>query len=1419
MGAVTTAQSCRRGVALALAACAALSCTKAAPQVPASGAARLTVSTRLGASDVSRVTVEIRGEHLAVPITQALALADGEWQITLHDLPIGLDTFTAAAYAADPDAPAFTGSAQALIVAGATALIQLALTPTGDPLSSTGPTLQSITISNGSPAPGAQVQLTVSASAGTAPGPLRYAWLASPEGSGSFDDASSQAPVWTAPRATGPVVLTATVTDALGNAVSQGAAVQVTQPGDPGLFSVGVPGPPQILSMSATLEQGLIRGESWLLAANIQAGGASVTSTWSTTGGCAGSFSATNQPGYLRFTLDTPASDGTCTLSLQVSSPAGSSNGTIKLSDTSAPTVDIGPSIIALYASRATVTPGVSINFNTAVALAHRTTLTYSWLASAGTFTRAADSGAPVWVAPSTCLPAAVTFQVTVTGSDGLKASGVLALPADPNWTCPTPQMPLITAAANVTQGLTYTAFIASPQAGITYSWSVDAGGTITGANTGPQIQFTAGTASTLRLSVQARNTLGAVASGSASLSVYPPVQVPVIRPKATALNQGASSQASVDAQANVTFGWTISGGTLTQNTGTTVAFTAGTSSALTLTATATHALTGDLQAASSTISVYALPAAPVISAPLSVVPAGTFSASVPASSTTTYEWFVDGATFINGTNAYTGNNPKLVAGASGTIELSCSGRNPAGGYGDEALIEVNIDSHLATFAAGSLIIPMQSSFQDPCGTVSAYGLVYSVLRANDGLRADPTQAHAPWLAPISVHWIVNSAKASPNRCVPTSIDQVYNGGTLLSPAKTMADPEWMDGCDFVVNNDSAAPVKLVNNSNTNATSDGNVVTMDTTTSIGQAFAFPNFKSRTVRFQGVPATDVTRVGYSGGAFVIDASDAPAFLALLQGTTIARDVAGSSVDFSPFRTQGSCNAVTSPPRSGTAQILRFYNPGSDPWTDFALVHHVNIHRAQIQFSAPNFKTLTAPPPRIGLVQSVDSDWSNEDKTSVLTGLVRGGTDPVFHGNLTGTPTGIKGFQLQPTFKSAGLSFATIAGCPPDGRNAAFWAAGGWTGSRASLTLCPNGAQSGLIYDYLDEIDLANGMINQVVDSNTPGSPARYPLLWMSHWEGRPWKTSAAPGWTGPATPGCDATCAANARTNVANYLNDVSTAHLLYAECASIGALEGAVNTAESSTVNTTCNPGYTTTTDWSWHDGVDPSLRCTSTGCTGVWTWPDPAVSSGALPGMLPGGNAARTFGTAGVTASGSGCYPNERYTADATEGVQGPTLGTQSLTCAKGSPDPRQCSTSPTPAPFGLIHELFPFTRVLPNCTDPTTAAGTDCIHFPDRTSAYAQVGDARWVTYGGGLDSYLPSASSTYKPGFAPLAYTISNLNPSMLSTNPRGMSIADQVSFIQRDDDSRKAQVLYFAGHNHTPDVLGTRIALNAWLSLAH
>jgi len=163
------------------------------------------------------------------------------------------------------------------------------------------------------------------------------------------------------------------------------------------------------------------------------------------------------------------------------------------------------------------------------------------------------------------------------------------------------------------------------------------------------------------------------------------------------------------------------------------------------------------------------------------------------------------------------------------------------------------------TYAGGSLIIPTQSSYQDYCGTASAYGLVYNVLRANDGLAAIGKSR-------ITVHWAYKATKASPNRCVPTNIQNppVYGSYTTSNPPP-WNDAIWNDGCDFRVTDNSSVPVKLVKNSTGLSADDTNITTINTT---ADTAVYPNYGSVTIQQTTNPK--VTSVGYLGGPFVIAA---------------------------------------------------------------------------------------------------------------------------------------------------------------------------------------------------------------------------------------------------------------------------------------------------------------------------------------------------------------------------------------------------------------------------------------------------------------------------------------------------------------------------------------------------------------------
>ena len=352
------------------------------------------------------------------------------------------------------------------------------------------------------------------------------------------------------------------------------------------------------------------------------------------------------------------------------------------------------------------------------------------------------------------------------------------------------------------------------------------------------------------------------------------------------------------------------------------------------------------------------------------------------------------------------------------------------------------------TFQTGSLILPTSSSFQDDCGAISVYGLVYDVLRGNTWLAANGYHA-------ITINYAYNSAKNSPNRCTPTSADgstDRYTNTSSSFPACTgtcLTDPSWNDGCDFTIptSGTSAQPVLLEKFATASVTT-ASVTTYDTH---AKTTVSPGYKSQVV------SASVTSVGYLGGPFIIAkgsgaSDDVALFTQLLEGSVIAYDTNGDAIDFSPFRTFNSSGNQKAAP---TSQCTL----GTD--------HYVNIHQAQTSFSASIGKQFTSTPPRIALV--------NHD-----TGHISGtGSDP------SGVVSGILSVYLS----DAGLNFSTAGGCPTGGKNS------------SNSSICPTGtAKQGQIYDDFDLADVQNSSLaskTYLFAQNSSGVPL-YAMLWTPHW---------------------------------------------------------------------------------------------------------------------------------------------------------------------------------------------------------------------------------------------------------------------------------------------------------------------------------
>ncbi len=315
-------------------------------------------------------------------------------------------------------------------------------------------------------------------------------------------------------------------------------------------------------------------------------------------------------------------------------------------------------------------------------------------------------------------------------------------------------------------------------------------------------------------------------------------------------------------------------------------------------------------------------------------------------------------------------------------------------------------------FKAGSLIIPATSVFQTDCGAVSMYGLIYNVLRANAWLDADPGYG------PIEIYYAYNTAKSSPNRCTPTNLH--------TSPTVSTT---WEDGCDFAISDSGGTTniVSLVNNKV--ATTDSTITTYDTS---GKGNVYPRYALSQVI---TAAAGVNTVRYSGGAFVIDKSDADTFIGLLRGTIPAKDN-GVTINYAPWRLSDA---------AGVPTACTF----NTAWSTSTVGGWVNIHRALVDFTAPVPKLFNSNPPRLALL-ALDTY------------------------NGTGT---LSNNILQGYLSRAGLTFTGANGCPTNSPH------------KLIAATCPTGDTSGEIYDTFDFDDVLNDRLD-----NT-----KYKMFWAPHWE--------------------------------------------------------------------------------------------------------------------------------------------------------------------------------------------------------------------------------------------------------------------------------------------------------------------------------
>ncbi len=399
-------------------------------------------------------------------------------------------------------------------------------------------------------------------------------------------------------------------------------------------------------------------------------------------------------------------------------------------------------------------------------------------------------------------------------------------------------------------------------------------------------------------------------------------------------------------------------------------------------------------------------------------------------------------------------------------------------------------------FTRGALIIPMESTFQSQAGSVSAYGLVYRILQANQA-------GHRNAASIVTVYIANDPTKQSVNRCKPTNT-AVYDAAVT-----TPADPKWVDGCDFSVENITDQPV--VNVTWTAFPASGSTFAAGPLNTFVSPEAWPRFNP--LAAAGLTTPLFTKVSYSGAPFIIDASDAQKVWDLLKyGDTGAN--AFPPIALSPFT--AACTAAA----AGTMSTA-VATAGNIEYS--SACHYVNIHQATIGFNAQVERRITVPPPAFSLF---DPSFGNgtAGNAGVLNQYLR--ISGLWLASTTAT-SATNGNDSQ------GCAIGNVSGCTVNGS----------TGAIVGTPATAAEAKSGSIYNRFSIADLRytdvtypKGPLNQKT-----GSLLTYRLFWAPHWD------------------------SGSAADNLAflSLTSFVQSGGNIMGECASIGSLEGSIGPAAS----------------------------------------------------------------------------------------------------------------------------------------------------------------------------------------------------------------------------------------------------------------
>ncbi len=351
---------------------------------------------------------------------------------------------------------------------------------------------------------------------------------------------------------------------------------------------------------------------------------------------------------------------------------------------------------------------------------------TYQWSITGATPTSASGPTIPVTAGAS----GVITFKCTETNQAGQSGAEATAQ----STIVQPPVAPTLSAPKWVTVGDALNATVTAPVAGSTYTWTV--AGETTKSVVGTEATAATNQPGAVTFTCVEKNLAGATGPASMAVTtVLPKPEKPVIAAPQYVGQGSAGNAASVVAQANCTYVWTITGGEIAgPSNGPAITFSAGESGSVLLGCTVTNAAGASEEGAKS-VSIIGPPQA-VIDGPGFITRDSEGIASVAAQEGATYLWSVEGGVAKGATN---GTSLRFGAGAGELLTLKVRVTNALGVAANGVRSVTIFNAPTTSFDYAMNSVPVTTGLFSSCamipqGGVRCWGGGYGTGRSIAGL-------------------------------------------------------------------------------------------------------------------------------------------------------------------------------------------------------------------------------------------------------------------------------------------------------------------------------------------------------------------------------------------------------------------------------------------------------------------------------------------------------------------------------------------------------------------------------------------------------------------------------------------------------------------------------------------------------------